>query len=341
MPDGERYRYSRESNPTVEELSRVMAILDGGEIATSFSSGMGAISTTLLALSKPGDRILIHRDSFARTYKFVTEYMKNWNMIPVVADQGNQALLEKAGNADIVLIESMTNPILRVYDIEAIAKKVHENNGLLVVDSTFVTPVNQKPLELGADVVLQSLSKFISGHNDTIAGSASGNKTLIGKIDNLRRTLGTSLDPNTAYLTLRGIKTLEVRMNHINNAALKVASRLQSLKDFRNVRYPGLQNHPDHEIARRTMSGFGGIVTFDIDIEINELMKEMKKLQIVSPANTLGGSNSTISHPSTMSHRSLSREEKEELGINDGTFRLSVGLEDPDDIVDDLLRMTS
>ena len=341
MPEGERYRYSRESNPTVEELSRVMAILEKGEAATSFSSGMGAISTTLLALSKPGYRILIHKDSFARTYKFVTEYMKGWNMIPVVAEPGNKALLEKAGEADIVLIESLTNPILRVYDIEAIANKVHEKGGLLIVDSTFATPINQRPLELGADVVIQSLSKFISGHNDTIAGSASGNKNLIEKIDNLRRTLGTSLDPNTAYLTLRGIKTLEVRMNYINSAAMKVATSLKSVNGFSNVRYPGLPEHPEHDLAKKTMSGFGGLVTFDVDAVASDPLKAMKKLKVVTPANTLGGSGSTISHPGTMSHRSLTKEEKDKLGITHGTFRLSVGLESPEDIVEDLLSMIS
>lgn len=338
MPEGERYRYSRESNPTVEELSRIICRLEGAESATSFSSGMGAISTTLLALSKPGSSIMIHRDSFARSYKLVTEYMRSWGSRIVIPELGNESFLENAGNADIVFLESITNPILRLYDIDAIAEKVHANNGILIVDETFATPVNQQAVDHGADVVIQSLSKFISGHNDVIGGSAAGTKDLISRIDNFRRTLGTSMDPNSAFLTLRGIKTLYTRMRQINSSALKVAEALHEMDQFTGIRYPGLRDHPDAEIAQRMLDGYGGVVTFDIGKKVDHV-DAMRKLQVIAPANTLGGVNSTISHPSTMSHRSLTAEEKGKLGVGDGTFRLSVGLESPEIILEDLSRM--
>lgn len=340
MPEGERYRYSRESNPTVEELARVISILENTESATCFSSGMGAISTTLLSLVKPGSTVLIHRDTFARSYRLVTDFLARWGVRAMVPDMGNEALLNSAAQADLVFIESITNPILRVYDIEAVADVVHRNGGLLVVDGTFATPVNQQPADLGADVVLQSLSKFISGHNDVIGGSAAGSRDLISKIDNFRRTLGTSMDPNTAYLTLRGLKTLKTRMLQINGSALEIAERLRGMKGFSNVRYPGLKNHPDHEVARRSLKGYGGVITFNLEIS-GDPLAAMKKMETVTPANTLGGTSSTISHPATMSHRSLNAREKEDLGLRNETFRLSVGLEEPDTIINDLGRMVS
>lgn len=338
MPEGERYRYSRELNPTVEELGRIIALLENTEAATCFASGMGAISTTLFTLTRPGSTILIHKDTFARTYRLVTDFMGKWGVKAIVPEIGNEALLKAASNADIVFLESITNPILHVYDVEAVASEVHRNNGLLVVDETFATPINQCAADLGADVVIQSLSKFISGHNDVIGGSAAGRKDVIAKIDNFRRTLGTTMDPNTAYLTLRGIKTLKARMSQINNSALEIAEALQHMDGFSSVRYPGLKNHPDHEIANRTLAGYSGVVTFDLNIS-GDPLAAMKKMEIVTPANTLGGVNSTISHPVTMSHRSLNDIEKAELGLSVGTFRLSVGLEEPEAILHDLKKM--
>lgn len=338
MPEGERYRYSRELNPTVEELGRIIALLENTETATCFASGMGAISTTLLALCRPNSKVLIHKDTFARTYKFVTEFLVKWGVKAIVPELGNEAFVREAKKADIVFLESLTNPILRVYDVEAVAKAVHSNNGLLVVDETFATPINQCSSDLGADVVIQSLSKFISGHNDVIGGSAAGSKHLMEKIDNFRRTLGTTMDPNTAFLTLRGIKTLKTRMSQINRSAMDIAENLGKIEGFSNILYPGLMNHPDREISSRNLKGYGGVVTFDINIQ-GDPLEAMKKMSIITPANTLGGVNSTISHPSTMSHRSLSQEEKKALRISHETFRLSVGLEEPEDLIKDLKKM--
>ncbi len=340
MPEGEKFRYSRESNPTVEELARIIAILENTEAATCFASGMGAISTTMLALCRPGSKVLVHKDTFARTYRFITEFLVKWGVKAIVPELGNEAFVREAENADIVFLESLTNPILRVYDVQAISKAVHSNNGLLVVDETFATPINQCASDLGADVVIQSLSKFISGHNDVIGGSAAGKRILVEKIDNFRRTLGTTMDPNTAFLTLRGIKTLKTRIIQINRTALEIAETIGKINGFSSVRYPGLVNHPDREIALRNLEGFGGVVTFDIKIQ-GDPLEAMKRMSIITPANTLGGVNSTISHPSTMSHRSLSAEEKKSLGVSHETFRLSVGLEDPEDLINDLKKMVS
>ncbi len=338
MPEGEHFRYSRESNPTVEELARVMALIENTEAATCFSSGMGAISTTLLTLCKPGSTILIHKDTFARTFRFVTEYLTKWGVKVIVPELGTDAFLEQAGKADLVFLESLTNPILRVYDVEAVAKAVHENHGTLIVDETFATPINQRSSDLGADVVIHSLSKFISGHNDVIGGSAAGKKEIIDRIDSFRRTLGTTMDPNTAYLTLRGIKTLKTRIDRINGTAGLLADKLQNLEGFSNIRYPGLNDHPDREVSLRNLKGFGGVITFDIKIS-GDPLKAMKKLEVIAPANTLGGVNSTISHPLTMSHRSLNKTEQEALGLKNETFRLSVGLEEPEVLIEDLEKM--
>lgn len=338
MPEGERYRYSREANPTVEELGRIIALLENTEAATCFASGMGAISTTLLTLCKPGSRVLIHKDTFARTYRFVTEFLVKWGVKAIVPDLGNEAFIREAGDADIVFLESITNPILRVYDVDAIGKAVHRNNGILVVDETFATPINQCSSDLGADVVIQSLSKFISGHNDVIGGSAAGKKEIIGRVDNFRRSLGTTMDPNTAFLTLRGIKTLKTRIARINSSAMEIAEKLSEIAGFSNIRYPGLKGHPDIDVSERNLKGYGGVVTFDINIQGDPLLA-MKKLKTITPANTLGGVNSTISHPSTMSHRSLNADEKAALGVRHETFRLSVGLEEPEELVKDLGNM--
>lgn len=340
MPLGERYRYSREANPTVEELARIISSLEVSQASTCFSSGMGSITTTLLSLLRPGKRLVLTRDCFARTFRFATEFLRNFGVEVIVSDPGTDSLIESSKNADIIFFESISNPILRVYDIPEIRKSVPESC-TIVVDSTLATPHNQRPISQGADLVLHSLSKFMSGHNDIIGGSASGNSRLIELIDGFRRTLGTSMDPNTAFLVIRGLKTIFIRMERINANALKIARMLEEDGKFTSVKYPGLESHCDHGIAKRVLSGYGGIITFDIPSLTNDVFTSFKKLHLVEPANTLGGVNSTISHPATMSHRSLSNDERKLLGFTSRTFRLSVGLEDPDAVYQDLRAMAS
>ena len=337
MPLGERYRYSREFNPTVEALSDKIAELEDAESGASFSSGMGAVTTSLLANLKPGSRLIVQRDMFARTYKFATEFLSSWKVSVRAVDPGTDSLVsEIEKGADIAIFESLTNPILRVNDIRRIAKAAGASGCRIFVDSTLATPVNQRPLSFGANLVMHSASKFIAGHNDVIAGLVAGSRKEVQRIDDLRRTLGPSMDPNTAFLVMRGIRTLKVRMDAINASALRISGVLSENPLLEDVFYPGLKSHPDHSVATEMLTGFGGVISFRVRNGRGNEGKFMDHLRLCVPANTLGGAETTISNPFTMSHRGLSDEEKKRIGITPDLFRLSVGIEDPADIMEDI-----
>lgn len=337
LPMGERYRYSRESNPTVEELSRKIALIEECPAGTSFSSGMGAITSTFFSLLKPGANLVVALDIFARSFRFAMEFLSNWGVNVTIADPGTDGIISAINSkTDLVFIEGLSNPTLRVNDIREISRVTRENDATLIVDSTFTTPVNQKPYTLGADLVIHSASKFIAGHNDVIAGTVSGREDLVSKSDTMRRTMGPSLDPHAAFLVLRGLKTLKVRMDAINSTAMKIAKVLEEHPLVSSVYYPGLDAHPDHRVAEQILQGYGGVVSFDLLGDSTTALDFISKLRLVMPANTLGGVNSTISHPKTMSHRGLTEEERNRAGIGGNMLRLSVGLEDFDDIIDDL-----
>ncbi|WP_276921714.1 aminotransferase class V-fold PLP-dependent enzyme [Ferroplasma acidiphilum] len=336
VPEGEKYRYSREYNPTVENLGIKIKEMEGAEDYNVFSSGMGAITTTLLSLSKPGDRILTHLDTFARSYHFIRDFMGKWGIKPDIANPGTENIINGIKkDTGIVFIESITNPILRVNDISTISEKCHDVGAILVVDSTVPTPYNVKSLKLGADIVVHSSSKFIAGHNNVISGLAAGRKDLMEKIDAMRRTLGTSLDPNSAFLTENGMKTLGIRMEKINSNAMEIATELQKNPEISRVIYPGLSEHPDHEIAKKYMKGYSGIVCFKVKTDPEKFIGKLEK---IVPANTMGGTETVISTPASMSHRSLTSEELNVLGVDSTFMRLSVGIEDPDEIVRDINR---
>lgn len=335
-PIGEKYRYTREANPTVLKLAQKIAELEEAEMGVAFSSGMASISSTLLTLAKPGSKILIHRDMFGRTYRFFTDFLRSLGMEIDIANPGEIIEKAKSKKYDIVYVETISNPILRVVDLPELSKICKENGSILIADATFSTPINQKPYVQGADVVLHSASKFIAGHNDVIAGLGAGSKELMTKIDLMRRTLGTSLDPHAAYLVIRGMKTLKIRMDVINSNAQKIAEFLSEHSKVTTVYYPGLKTHLDYEIARRILKGFGGVVTFDIKGTMSDALSLMSKLKIILPAQTLGGVNSTISHPATMTHRTLTPEERKIVGITDSMLRLSVGIEDANDLIEEL-----
>ncbi|NON63256.1 aminotransferase class I/II-fold pyridoxal phosphate-dependent enzyme [Acidianus sp. RZ1] len=340
FPQGEKYRYSRELNPTVLELGKKIATLEEAEMGIAFSSGMGAISTTLLTILKPGSSLLVTMDMFGRSLRFSSDFLRSWGVNVEVSKPGNENLLEiaKSGKWNAIFVESITNPLLRVIDLDSLSKISKEKGSVLIVDSTFATPVNQKPLEFGADIVVHSASKFISGHNDVIAGLAAGKADILSKVDLMRRTLGTSLEPSPAYLVIRGMKTLKVRMDVINKNAEIIAEFLSDHSKVNKVYYPGLKSHPDHEIAVKMLKGFGGVVSFEVKGGKDEAIKLMKSTKIIIPAQSLGGVNSLISHPVTMSHRTLTLDEKKTVGITDSLLRLSVGIEDVNDLIDDLDR---
>ncbi|BDC18089.1 aminotransferase class I/II-fold pyridoxal phosphate-dependent enzyme [Acidianus sp. HS-5] len=337
FPEGEKFRYSRESNPTTLELGKKIAELEGAEIGIAFSSGMGAITTTLLSLLSPGKSLLVTMDMFGRSLRFCKDFLSNWGVKVTISKPGNENLLELAKNHfDVIFIENITNPLLRVINLPEISKIAKENNSLLVVDSTFATPINQKPIEFGADIVIHSASKFIAGHNDVIAGLSAGKEELMKNVDLMRRTMGTSLEPFPAYLVIRGMKTLKVRMDVINRNAEQIAEFLEDHPKVTRVYYPGLKSHPDNEIARKVLKGFGGVVSFEVRGGKEEAIKVMNSTKVIIPAQSLGGVNSLISHPPTMSHRTLTAEERKIIGINDSLLRLSVGIEDVEDLIEDL-----
>mgnify|MGYP001770659969 FL=1 len=338
FPEGEKYRYTRELNPTVEELNRKIAEAEKGEMGVSFSSGMAAISSVSLTVLKPGDKVLIHADTFARTLRFFKDFLGKFGVKTVVSPPGTENIIEtmKSDKFNFVFIESISNPLLRVIDINEVSKVARESGALLVVDNTFATPVNENPLTMGADIVVHSASKFIAGHNDVIAGLAVGNKGLLEKVDMSRRTLGTSLDPHAAYLVIRGFKTLKIRMEAIQRNAIAIAEFLSEHPKVKKVYYPGLPTHEDYHLASKILRGYGGVLSFEIKGGREEAYKLINNLRVILRAQTVGGINSTISHPLTMSHRSLNAEEAKVAGINEGLIRLSVGIEDVNDLIEDL-----
>lgn len=337
FPKGEKYRYSRESNPTVIRLNKLIAEAEGAQAGVSFSSGMGAISSTLLSLLRPGSTLVIQRDMFGRSFKFASDFLRSWGVNVRVAEPGNEDLLNKIEQgADMVFVESITNPLLRVADLEEISKICKEKGSLLVVDSTFATPINQTPLSLGADIVIHSASKYLAGHNDVIAGLSAGGEDHISRVDLMRRTLGTSLDPHAAYLVIRGMKTLKLRMETINRNTMEIAEFLQDHPRVSRVYYPGLSSHPDYEVALRVLRGFGGVVSFEVRGSQEDALSVIRRTKLIIPAQTLGGVNSVISHPATMSHRTLTPEERKLAGVTDNLLRLSIGIEDAEDLKSDL-----
>lgn len=342
LPKGEKFRYSRENNPSVESLCIKINNLEGADAGSCFSSGMGAVTTTLLSLLSPGKTVLVQRDIFARSFKFITGFLKNWGINVIAFNPGTESIMAYSNRkVDLIFIESITNPMLRVTDIEKIRSIFHDGETVIVTDATLATPVLQKPLSLGSDLVIHSLSKFISGHNDTIGGYVGGRKDLVSKIDENRRTLGPSMDPNTAFLINRGMKTLYVRMRQSGITAFSIAKKLEKVEMIKKVHYPLLENHADYPRSKELINGYPSVVSFDLDTEKVDIQSFMSALKIIMPANTLGGLNTTITHPATMSHRTISHEERLRSGIMPGTMRLSVGLESEEDLIGDLEKSIS
>lgn len=335
------YLYSRESNPTVDALEGKIAEIEGFGSAAAFSSGMSAISTTLITILKPGSKLVIQKDIFARTVVLARELSNKigFKLIEVHPEEVIDTVERQ--KPDMVFIESMSNPLLKVVDIERLTKICREIGAVLVVDNTIPTPINLRPSELGADIVIHSASKYLGGHNDIIGGVLAGNPELVEEIRERRADLGTIMDPFTAFLVIRGLKTLHIRIQHHNRNAEILAKTLSENKKISRVYYPGLESHPSHKIAKKIMKGFGGIVSIELRTDLEGTLKFMGGLKIAKPSGTFGGPETLISHPATMSHRHYSKEERETLGIGDSLVRISVGLENIEDIVEDIERALS
>lgn len=332
------YSYTRLANPTIESAARVVAALEGAEDAVVTSSGMAAITASLLALTPPGGRILtvheIHGESSYLMRAHLEPLGFQVTSVPLAALGRPEGFADQA--PDVVYVETLSNPMLRVADVAAISASAHRVDALCVVDDTFTTPVNAKPLALGADLVVASATKYLNGHSDVIAGVSCGSKRLVARVRDHVAATGCSPDPFAAYLLLRGLKTLPLRVSRQNATALRLATELQASPDVEMVAYPFLSDHPDHELARSVLAGGGGIVTARLEGGDERAHEFERHLRIIQPATSLGGVESVVCIPAETSHLSLSDEERFGLGILPGSLRFSFGIEDPDDLWGDL-----
>jgi cystathionine gamma-synthase len=333
-----RDEYGRYGNPTWRAVERKLAELEGGDDAVLFASGMCAATTTFFAMLPQGSHLVVTSDCYRRTRQFLRQYLTKMGVETTVIEPANPQKLAEALRPETRLFftESPTNPYLRVIDIAEAARVCHARGVKVVIDSTFATPVNQRALELGADLVLHSATKYLGGHNDLLAGCAIGPEPVIGALRDAVGVLGGILDPHAAWLLLRGLKTLALRMGRHNENGLRVATWLESHPKVRRVWYPGLPSHPDHAVAARTMRGFGGVVTFEVDSDLDGTQRFVDAVRIPYIAPSLGGVESLIEMPVTMSYWDQPREERYALGITDSLVRLALGIEDADDLIADL-----
>ena len=330
--------YSRNTNPTVQAFEEKVAQLEGAQAATGFASGMAAISNTLFTFLSPGDRIVSIKDSYGGTNKLFTEFFPRFQIDVTLCDTADHGAIEKAvaEGCRMLYLESPTNPTLKVVDIAGLTLKARETGALVVVDNTFATPILQSPLELGADLVLHSATKFLGGHADALGGVVCGPSELIAQIFHFREINGAALDPMAAYLLLRGMKTLHLRVHRQSENALKIARHLESHERIEHVFYPGLESHPQHEVAKRQMKAFGGILSFSIKGGFEAVCRALPRLNYAHRAANLGAVETIAGPPATTSHVECTAKERAAMGIPENLVRYSVGIEDVDDLIADL-----
>ena len=330
--------YTRYGNPTIEVLERVMADLEGGERALCFASGMAAISTTLLALLKPGDHVVAGNSLYTATTKLLANDFQSLGVNVDFVDATDSDAFARAIRPETRLfyVETPSNPMMLLTDLAAVCQIGKPRGILTLADNTFATPCNQRPLLLGADMVLHSATKYLGGHSDVVAGCVVCGKEIADAIWRKRTLLGGSLDPFAAWLVLRGIKTLAVRMERHNQNALAVARAIESHPAVSRVLHPGLPSHPQHELATRQMSGYGGMLSFELHHGRAAGARFVESTRLAVLAVSLGGVETLVEHPASMSHSLLSDEELQKAGIPPGLIRLSVGIESADDLIADL-----
>lgn len=338
--DGDdREEYGRYGNPTVSAVERKLAALDSGEDAVLYASGMSAVTSLLLSILPSGAHIVMTDDCYRRTRQFCLTFLKRFGIETTVVPMGDYDALEAAiipKKTRFIISESPTNPYLRIANLERIAKLGKQHRVLTMIDSTFATPINQRPLEWGIDFVIHSATKYLSGHNDLLAGVVVGRADRIKALRDARGVLGGIVDPQNAYLLDRGIKTLGVRVQQQNQTASAVARFLESHLRIERVWYPGLPSHPDYSVATEQMSGFGGVVSFEVAGDLKTTSKFIDHLKIPYIAPSLGGVESLIEQPALMSYYEKTTEERLELGIKDNLVRFAIGIEDTNDILNDL-----
>ncbi len=336
--DVERFEYGRYGHPTQVAAERKLAALEEAEDAVLFSSGMSAITTSLLFLLKAGDHMIITDDAYKRTLDFCKSYLGQYDIECTVVKMCDYAAMEKAikPNTRVFFSESPTNPYLNIMDLDRLMDIFRDRDILVISDSTFATPFNQQPLKYGVDLVIHSATKYLAGHNDILSGVLLGPKRLTDPIREFLKITGGVIDPNSSYLLIRGLKTFALRMERLNQSAQSVAEHLEELPGIKRVYYPGLPSHPHHDVAKRQMRGYGSVVTFEVKDDVDYALNFLSNLQILNIGPSLGGVESLITHPATISYYMHTKEEKVALGIKDGLIRLAVGLEDTADIIDDI-----
>ena len=334
-----RYEYGRYGNPTQRAAELKIAKFEGAEEAVLFASGMSAIINTLLTVLKAGDHMIITDDAYGKTLSFCKSWLPHWGIENTVVKMSDYESIERAikPNTRLFFSESPTNPYLNIMDFSKVRDiKSHHPKMIVVSDSTFATPYNQRPLELGADIVIHSATKYLAGHNDILAGVVLGSKELVQDIVDFQKIMGGVIDPHCAYLLIRGLKTFSLRMERLNRSGEILAEWLDKHPKIKRCYYPSLKNHPHHDVAKREMNGFGAVVTFELDGDIADSNRLLDNLKLCYIGPSLGGCETLITHPATVTYYGCTREERYELGILDNLFRLSVGLEDPEDIIADL-----
>ena len=332
------YIYTRYGNPTVRTVERKTAELEGAEDAALFSSGMAAIATTLLTLTSSGDHVVCTRDLYGGTLALFEDVLPKFGISIsfVEATDFEEIKCAVQRKTRVIYAETPTNPTLKIVDVSKVAKLGQERGITIVVDSTFASPYNLQPLAFGVDIVVHSATKYLGGHNDVTAGVVCGPKDFMCNLKEMRKHLGGILDPLAAWLLLRGLKTLGLRMERHNSNGIRIARYLEKHPKVKRVYYPGLPSHPQHSIARKQMKGFGGVVSFELDGDFETTMGFVNSLKLCSLAASLGGAETLATQPVASSHYHVGAEDRKKAGITEELVRLALGIEDSNDIIADL-----
>ena len=331
--------YGRNTNPTVAVFEDKVRQLEGAEAATSAATGMGIISSALFALLSPGDRVVSVKDTYGGTNRLFTEFLPRFGVQVTLCETTDHEAIEAAvaQGCQLLYLESPTNPTVKVLDLARLAAAGRQAGAVVMVDNTFATPINQNPLQLGADLVLHSATKFLGGHADALGGVVCGRKEWVERIFHFREINGATLDPTAAYLLLRGMKTLHLRVRQQNESALRIARFLASHPAVERVYYPGLESHEGHDIARQQMRGFGGVLSFMLkENTFNAVRRFLPRLRLAHAAANLGAVETVVGPPATTSHVECTAEQRAAMGIPESLIRYSVGIEDTEDLIADL-----
>ena len=329
--------YTRYGNPTLSQVESVLASLEGAESALVTGSGMAAVSATVLALVSQGDHVVAQKNHYGGTLNLLNSFVPRFGVEVTQIDQTDIAAFEKAvrPNTRLILIESPSNPLMTLTDIGAVAKLARSRRITTLIDNTFATPINQRPLDLGIDLSFHSATKYFGGHSDLIAGAVMGSSESITKIWNAHVILGAALGPFDAWLMLRGLRTLSLRVRQHNQNAMALAEFLKGHKAVKVVHYPGLKSHPQHELARKQMSGFGGMLAFEVNGGYQAADRFLSRIRLASRAASLGGIESLAVHPASNFLHYMTLEQAAKIGIAPGLLRISVGLEGKEDLIAD------